>query len=179
MPTVVGTQLADGVVLAGDRFETRDGQLVSEDCQRVFAFDDAAVGVSGAAGDVQALVRQLTDERRQYEHRQGQSPTATAMERLVSELAEEVGSPALVAARDDNGRGTLARIDADGGTTREQIAAIGTGEAIAVGLLEGMDLDVAVARGQDRLESILRTVAERDTETGEHIDAARVMDHTA
>lgn len=176
MPTVVGAQVAGGVALAADRRELRDGHVISDDCQRLHEIDGTAVGASGPASAVQTLHTRLADRVRTYEHRQGTPPGADALEAMLSELSPTGDTPCLASATDADGRAVLLLVEADGGSTREPVAAIGSGTQLAVGALDRLDRDAGPGETAERLAEILRSVAERDPETGETVDTLIVPD---
>ena len=186
MATIVGVRCRDGVVLAGDRLQVRDGRVESRNRQHVFDFDLDGDAVGGAAvgSDVDRFADRLGGELRSYRIERGPVPLA-AVERMGSDVASETGSEAIVAAcdhdEDENGggdgRAALRALYPDGSTLSDSPVVFGSGASLALGQLEAADLD---AMSVDDCESFLRetfgAVAERDPGTGEEVDVWTLAD---
>ncbi|MFC6905222.1 20S proteasome subunit A/B [Halalkalicoccus tibetensis] len=166
MGTIVGVRLADGVALAADKRATSGSAVRSESLEKLFAFDAAAAAAVGEPGAIQTFGRKLESEVRSRETERGKAIRIDPLSRLASDLADEAGVEAVVAARDGEGVVRLRAVDAAGGELDEEVAARGTGAEFALGGLDGMDREQGVAEAVDALESIIGSVAERDTETG-------------
>lgn len=176
MPTAVGGRFADGTAVAADRRETRGGQVVSERTRRIHSFDEIVIASAAPAGDLRELSDRFDEKRRRYAHDHGRAPTVDAAERLASDLAAQIGVSALLLARDRAGKAQLVRIDDTGGSTREPMTAIGSGAAVAIGLLEALDRDIPLEDAEHALGDLLNTVAGRDTETGDTVDIGILSD---
>jgi proteasome beta subunit len=192
MATIVGVRCRDGIVLAGDRLQVRDGRVESRNRQHVFDFDLDGDAVGGAAvgSDVDRFADRLGGELRSYRLERGPVPLA-AVERMGSDVASETGSEAIVAARDrdhdedenggggggGDGRAALRALYSDGSTLSDSPVVFGSGASLALGQLEAADLD---AMSVDDCESFLRetfgAVAERDPGTGEEVDVWTLAD---
>lgn len=175
MGTVVGVRFEDGVALAADRRATDGSTVRSDDLGKLFAFDAAGAVATGSASAIQEFGRRLEDELRQLRSRQSREPSMDALERLAGDVASETGVEAIVAARDD-GVASLRAIDAEGGAVEDEVLARGTGAQVALGQLEGLTNDASVDEADGILESVLESVAERDTETGETADVWTLAD---
>jgi proteasome beta subunit len=173
MSTVIGIECAGGVVLAGDRTETRGGSITSTSKDRVFDLGRVGAAVVGASGGIDEFERRLDAERREYETDRG-SLRIDALERIASDLASELDVSALVAGLDDDGAARLRQVSADGGTIDDPTAALGSGAELAYGGLEGVDADASLDEAAEAAREIMATVAERDTETGEETDLYRL-----
>lgn len=173
MSTVIGIECAGGVVLAGDRTETRGGSITSTSKDRVFDLGEVGAAVVGASSGVDEFERRLDAERREYETTRGPL-RIDALERIASDLAGELDVSALIAGLDDDGVARLGQVSADGGTLDDRTAALGSGTELAYGGLEGVDADTSLDEAAETAREIMRTVAERDTETGEDIDLYRL-----
>jgi len=73
-------------------------------------------------------------------------------------------------ARDDDGAASLRQIASDGRVLDSGVAALGTGSAVALGLLEALDMDEAANDPATAVRNVLETVMERDVDTGGEID---------
>lgn len=176
MPTVIGARFDDGVVLAGDGREIRDRTVVSEDMDRVVEFDGVAIASPASTNGLDELTRTVDDELRTYENRNGRPVSASAFERILASASQHADADVLGAVRDDEGKTRLIRVDADGGVTIDETAALGTGAAIATGQLETLRTDRSSEEGVEALGEILGVVEDRDMDTGETVDSAVVAD---
>lgn len=176
MGTVVGVRLQDGVALAADKRATSGSSVRSESLQKLFEYDAAGAVAAGETSAIQTFGRRLDTEIRTRQTEQGTVIRIDPLARLASDLATETGVEAVVAARDSDLVAHVRAIDSSGGELAEGIVAQGTGVQFALGQLEGMDREIRVRDAGDALESLLRRVAERDTETGEEIDVWTLED---
>ncbi|GAB3321107.1 20S proteasome subunit A/B [Haloplanus rallus] len=172
MSTVAGVACPAGVVLAGDRVVASGGRIRSRSRRHVLEFD--RVGAAVVCGDVPAVADRLDAEIRSYRTERGRL-RIDAVARLVADVATEFDASVLVTAPDDAGVPRLRSIDPDGGVTEESLAALGSGAALALGVLEaGHDpeasLDDAAALARDALAA----AAERDPGTGTDVDTYRL-----
>jgi len=169
--TVAAVACPAGVVLAGDRLVTSGGHVRSRSRRHVLDFDGVGVAVTG--GDVSALADRLDAEIRAYrtEHRRLR---IDAFARLVGDIAADFDAAVLVTAPDDGGVPRLRSVDPDGGITEESLAALGSGAALVLGVLEAGEspdtLDDAAALARDALAA----AAERDPGTGTDTDIYRL-----
>ena len=176
MGTIVGVRSLDGVVLAADRRVVTDGTVRSDDVQKLHEFDAAAVALEGSPGDLQAFARQLRSEIDRLETSQETAIRITALERLVSRLAEETAVEALLSARDADRIARLRSIDGTGGAYEETVAAWGSGAQLALGRLETLDADVPLDEVELLLRETFDAIAERDSTTGTSVDVCSLAD---
>jgi len=171
MSTVVGVACPAGVVLAGDRVVASGGRIRSRSRRHVLDFD--RVGAAVVCGDVPAVADRLDAEIRSYRTERGRLRIDAAA-RLVADVATDFDASVLVTAPDDAGVPHLRSIDPGGGVTGESLAALGSGAALALGVLEaGHDpgsLDDAAALARDAIAA----AAERDPGTGTDVDIYRL-----
>ena len=180
MATIVGVRCRDGIVLAGDRLQVRDGRVESRNRQHVFDFDLDGDAVGGAAvgSDVDRFADRFGGELRSYRLERGPVPLA-AVERIGSDVASETEHEAIVAARDhdEDGRAALRALYPDGSTLSDSPAVFGSGPSLALGQLEAADLDaMSVDDGGSFLQETFGAVAERDPGTGEEVDVWTLAD---
>ncbi|ADJ16418.1 Ntn hydrolase family protein [Halalkalicoccus jeotgali] len=168
MGTVVGVRLADGVVLGADKRATSGSTVRSESVEKLFEFDGPEAGAvaAGETGAIQTFGRKLDTAVRQRGTEQGSTIRIDPLSRLASELANETGVEAVVAARDEEGVARLRAIDSAGGELDDDVHAQGSGRQFALGQLEGLDRDGSIDGAVEALESVFERIAERDTETG-------------
>lgn len=176
MGTVVGVRLKDGIALAADKRAMNGSSVGSENLKKLFEFDAAGAVAAGEPSAIQAFGRELETEIRQRQTEQGTTIRIDPLARLASDLARKTGVEAVVAARDSDTMAHIRAIDSSGGELEEEVVAQGTGAAFALGQLEELDREINVDEAPDPLESILESVAERDTETGNEIDSWTLED---
>jgi proteasome beta subunit len=172
MSTVLGVACAGGVVLAGDRVVASGGHVRSRSRRHVFDF--GSVGASVVAADVDGVADRLESEIRTYRTERGDL-TVEPFARMASDLAAEFDAAVLLAARDGDGRPALRAVAADGGVTADDVAAFGSGAAVALGTLEaGHDPGATLDEAAALLRNALSAAAERDAGTGTERDSYRL-----
>lgn len=170
MSTIVGVECAGGAVVAADRTVVREGSVASTNKDRTFDF--GACGAVALGDDVDAFGRELENEVRSYATDRDEEMGLTPFASVASDLAESHGVEVIVAARDDGGDARVRAVDASGGVTEDPVAAFGSGAAFALGQLETLERgDLSLDAAVTEVEGLFAAVAERDTETGEEIDA--------
>lgn len=176
MPTVIGVRFQDGVVLAGDRRVVSDNRIVSDSFRHIVDIDSCATGAVGPPSALQSFQQRIEDEVRTYSHKREKQLTKRPFERLLATAAEETRVEGVGSIQTRDGVAKLLSVDADGGITQTDIAAVGTGAGIGIGLLEGLDTDTDATDGMSAVQDILATVAERDPGTGPDIDVVVIRD---
>ncbi|SIR83082.1 proteasome beta subunit [Haladaptatus litoreus] len=176
MATVVGVvcSAGGGVVLAGDRRQTKDGTVVSDSVRRVFDYDFAGCAVVGNPGSIEEFDRQFDAELRTYRTERDEPMSSSRLARTASEIATEAGVDALVAGRDEDGSVVLYEVGTDGRTVETETAALGSGSPVAFGRLENGEMPDDLDAAETLVRETLRAVAERTTDTGSDIDVFRL-----
>lgn len=175
MATVVGCRFADGVVLAGDRQVSQNGMIRSTTVNRIQRLPHACIGSADRPNRFQPLVTDLESAIRSYQFRTDESPTCSAITRLAQSISGTHRSAILLACRELTGQAALFIID-DGSQTQEPAAALGTGSALAYGVLEQIDYSQGVDDGEAELSALIKTVSERDSNTGSTVDTIVLRD---
>ncbi|WP_418285262.1 20S proteasome subunit A/B [Halorubrum sp. DTA46] len=170
MSTVVAVETPTGVAIAGDT-RAVDGESVSSDqFQRVFDVRGVGVGVVGESGAVQQF-RQWLDVAIQDRGFEGNdTPDIDAIARIAAREAQRASVDAVVGARDADGAASLRKVGSDGRVLETGEVALGTGDAVALGLLEALDPDEAATDPAAAVRNVLETVMERDADTGGEVD---------
>lgn len=166
MPTVIAFETDRGAVLAADRLAVSDDTVSSRNVDRIAEFDDCG---AAAVSDPDQFRRELDVELRAYGDDHGEPPGIEAFTRMATDVAENVGTDAAVAARDDDGTAAVRSVYADGSVIDDAPVALGTGAEMAFGRLEAGvpgDLD----EGASFARNLIEGVAERDTRTGDEVD---------
>ena len=170
MSTVVAVETPTGVAIAGDTLVS-DGEAVSSDgFQRVFDVRGVGVGAVGETGAVQQF-RQRFDVALQDREFEGEDPSdIDAVARIAAREAERVDVDVVVGARDADGAASLRQVGSDGRVLDNSEIALGTGSAVALGLLEALDAGEAANDPTAAVRDVLETVMERDANTGGEVD---------
>lgn len=169
MSTIVGIEFEGGTVLAGDRIHVEGGTTVSENVERVFAFDGAGAAAAGGPGAVGEFERRLDAEVRQYrlEH---DEMGVDRLARTAAPIAEEVGVDAVVSARDDEGVARIRSVGRDGSVLADEAVAFGSGAEMALGRLEGAEPGDDAETVERWARELFAAIAERDAGTGADVD---------
>jgi proteasome beta subunit len=178
MSTIVGLRCRDGVVVAGDRLQVRDGHVKSRDYEHVFdlSADEGEVGAAASGRNVGEFADELEHALRSYRLDRG-AVGSDALERLASDVAAETGTEAIVATRDDDGRAGLATVSADGAAHADSPAVFGTGTSLALGVLEDRDVaEQSVSEAETAVREVFEAVSTRAPETGEEVDVWTLVD---
>jgi proteasome beta subunit len=166
MPTVIAFETAEGVVVAADRTVVRGTTVASTNAERMLSFEDCGGAV---VDDPDEARRQADAELRRYRLNHDGAPTIEPFTRLMREVVGDVGTDAVVAARDKEGTAQARAVYADGSVLADLPLALGTGAELALGRLEASrPSDPAAAEAFAR--ELLSGVAERDTRTGDEHD---------
>jgi len=170
MSTVLGVSCAGGAVLAGDRVATADGHVRSRSRRHVYDFGSVGAAV---VGDVDGFAARLESDVRAYRTERG-TLDIEPFARLASDLTDAFDAAVLLAAPDDD-RPALRAVAVDGGVTDDDVAAFGSGAAVALGALEaGHDSDATLDDAETLCREALAAAAERDAGTGATVDVYRL-----
>ncbi len=173
--TTVGLTCKDGVVFASDKRATMGSFIASREVDKIYKIDDTlGMTVAGGVGDAQALVRILQAEVNLYKYRMDKPMSAKAAAMILANLLQNYKFfpfyvQLLIGGTSEQNE--IYSLDAFGGSTREKMAATGSGSPIAYGLLESeFDEDSTV---EDNISLAARAVSiamKRDSATGEGIE---------
>lgn len=169
--TTVGIICSDGVVLAADKKATAM-YVENRYEQKVYLITNRiAITTAGMVGDIQYLIRVLKAEAALSEIRSGPI-TVKGISTLLSNILQANRyypylAMLLVGGHDEDG-GTIYSVDPVGGSTKgEKILATGSGQPVAIGVLESHFKEgIDVVEGAKLAVKALKTARERDLYTG-------------
>lgn len=167
---MIAVETDGGVAVGGDSLATDDGTVTSEHVDHVFEFDGVGAAATGSRTGVNEFEREFGAKIRSQRL---ETDTPLSLDRLASLAAEVTRTAeveAVIAAPDGDGTPRVRRVGGDGSVTEGPIVALGTGAAVALGVLEGADLHVDVDDAAALVRETMETVADRDTETGGEIE---------
>jgi len=169
MGTVVALESQDSVVIAGDSRAVTEGNVTSEDIERVFDFDGVGAGAVGDTGDIQEFRRQLENELRSSRIEDGEDVKIDKLARIAARHANSADVDAVVATHDAAGIARLRQIGSEGEVFDSTSIAVGSGAEIAFGRLETVSSDVQTEEAKSIASDALETVGERDVDGGGEI----------
>lgn len=174
MGTVVAVEAEDGVAVAANTGAVAGGTATGEGSRRLFAFEAAVVGAAGDQSDVDEFGRRVDRVVRDLDVESGRDADVDSIGRRVADTADDLGVEAVVAARDDDGRARLSRVDDSGASARTDTVALGTGAEPALGRLESADTRVDLNGAAALARASVRAARARDPETVGDIEVAEL-----
>ncbi|MFN4045900.1 MAG: archaeal proteasome endopeptidase complex subunit beta [Acidilobaceae archaeon] len=179
--TVVGVKVKGGVVLATDKRLSYGSLVLSKSARKIFVLNDrTAIAFAGLYGDAGGLIRFLEAELRFYQLTSGVTPTVkTVAKRLSTIMYSYKWFPfiveTLVGGIEPDGSPKLYVLDPLGSIIEEDYAAVGTGAAIAFGLLERDYSETLTVEEAEKLAiASMRAAIGRDVGSGDGIDVATI-----
>jgi proteasome beta subunit len=174
--TTVGIVCKDGVVLASEKRIAYGFSIMSKSGKKVFPIGDRiGVGFAGLISDAQAVLRRISAEVRLYELEFHKVMGVRAAAKLLSNMLYSqrffpVFTETMVGGVDGDG-GRLFILDQLGSMIEDKYAAIGSGGAIAIGIVEqGYNKDFGVKDGKELAIKAVRGAIARDVASGDGID---------
>jgi len=176
--TLVGLTTSDGVLLAADSRTSRGTTVAGDRVRKIEqVHPTAALGSTDHLGAVQSFVRTVRVEANRYETDRGEPMSLSALGTIASEALQAGPSPTpTVVLGGVDGEGPhLFTVDPEGGRLEDRPLAVGTGRAVASGVLEARAADSPTATEARRLAgAALAAATERDARTGTGVHVADV-----
>lgn len=174
--TVVGLTFNEGVILAAEKRYTYGNYIVSKNVQKVFKItDNTAAACAGMVGDMQMLVRnvQALIKIKQLETRRALGPGAIA--KLMSVLMFQNRMFPLLTQVIVGGFDKKAEIyvlDPIGSVIPDRYSSVGTGEAIAIGVIEN-EYSPTLTKEQAEMLAVkaIKSALQRDSASGDGVDS--------
>ena len=138
--TVVGLRVSSFIVIAGERRATLGSFITSSQAKKVFKINDRLIlGTAGVLSDAQTILKILREQLRYYEVSVKKKMSVRSAARLLSRIMYSykmypMMSEVLIGGIDE--KPVLLVMDPIGSIIEDDYAAIGTGGAIAIGVLE-------------------------------------------
>uniref|UniRef100_A0A7C2ZQ65 Proteasome subunit beta n=1 Tax=Ignisphaera aggregans TaxID=334771 RepID=A0A7C2ZQ65_9CREN len=178
--TAVGIKVADGVVIGAEKRISYGGFVLSKAGKKVFKIADRmAMAAAGLFGDMQTLSRLISAEVMYRERLTSKKVGVKATAKLLSAILYSYKllpfiSEIILAGYDEEGF-HLYVLDPVGSLIEDDYAAVGTGAAIAVGIIEsGYRKDLTLSEAEDLCVRAVKAAASRDVMSGDGIDLAIV-----
>lgn len=174
--TTIGIVCKDGVVLASEKRIAYGFSIMSKSGKKVFPISNRiGVGFAGLISDAQAVLRRISAEVRLYELEFHKTMGVRAAAKLLSNMLYSqryfpVFTETLVGGLDEEG-GKLFVLDQLGSMIEDKYAAIGSGGAIAIGVVEqAYGKDFGLKEGKELAIKAVRAAIARDVASGDGVD---------
>ncbi|MCC6016021.1 MAG: archaeal proteasome endopeptidase complex subunit beta [Desulfurococcaceae archaeon] len=176
--TAVGLKVGEGVVIGAEKRISYGGFILSKSGKKVFRIGDRmAMAAAGLFGDMQTISRIITAEVMYRERLTSKKMSVRAAAKLLSTILYSYKlmpfiSEIIFAGYDEEGF-HLYVLDPVGSMIEDDYAAVGTGAAIAIGILEsGYKKDLSLKEAEELCIKAIKTAASRDAVSGDGIDLA-------
>jgi len=174
--TTVGIACKDGVVLASEKRVTYGFSIMTKAGKKVFAVNDRlGVAFAGLISDSQAVLRRISAETNLYELETRKPMSVKAMAKILANLlyaqrVYPVFTETMVGGMDEEGA-KLFVLDPLGSMIEDRYAALGTGGAIAIGIVESIySPEMGVEAGKELAVKAVRAAIARDVASGDGVD---------
>jgi len=178
--TTVGVVCADGVVFASDSRAVAGYLVASKEARKIYKItNQIAFTTAGGVADAQNLVDMLKAEAGYYSMHEGEPMGVVSCARLVANIMNYYSwypyiANLLVGGVDAKGP-DLYFVDMDGGATKEEMTATGSGSPVAYGVLENdFRSGMSTKEALPILVKAVRTAMKRDIATGNEVRAAEI-----
>lgn len=175
--TVVGVVAKDGVVIAAERRYSYANYIVSRNAVKVFKItDNVGAACAGMVGDMQVLVKLVQSHIKRREIETGRRTRPASVAKLMSVIMFEnrlfpLLTQVIVGGVDEDGTGKIYVLDPLGSVIPDKYAAVGTGEEIAIGVIEnGYREDITVEEARELVLRSIRAAVKRDASSGDVAD---------
>jgi proteasome beta subunit len=176
--TTVGIVCKDGVVLASEKRISYGYSIMSKAGKKVFLVNERiGVAFAGLVSDAQAILRRLGAEVRLYEldyHKRMSVRSAAKLlaNILYSQRYYPVFTETIVGGVDEEGN-RLFVLDQLGSLIEDKFAALGTGGAMAISVIEeGYKDGMGIEEAKELAVKAVRAAISRDVASGDGVDVA-------
>jgi proteasome beta subunit len=174
--TTVGISCKDGVVLASEKRISYGYTIMSKAGKKVFLINGRiGIAFAGLISDAQAILRRLSAEVKLYELDYHSKMSVKSAAKLLSNiLYSQRGFPAfaetIVGGVDQEGH-KLFILDPLGSLIEDKFAALGTGGALAISVIEQEYKDeMSIKDGKELAVKAVKAAISRDIASGDGVD---------
>lgn len=178
--TAVGIKVKDGVILAAEKRVSYGGYILSRVGKKVFSIKDRfGMACAGLFADMQTLSRLISAEISYYEINTGKTMTVKSAAKLLAVILYSYKyfpffSEILFGGIDEEGP-HLFVMDPIGSLIEDDYAAIGTGGAIAIGIIEGgYRKDLSLEETEKLAVKAVKAAISRDAVSGDGVDTLTI-----
>ncbi len=180
--TTVGVKCREGVVLASEKRVSYGLVVTSKSAKKVFKVtDNMGIACAGLIGDMQAIARTLAAEASLYELSYNRRMSIRSAAKLLANILfgqryMPLYSETLIGGIDSEGP-HLFVLDPLGSLIEDDYAAIGSGAAVAIAILEdGYGRTSDLKSAEDLAVRAVKAAIERDALSGDGIDVLTVSE---
>ena len=173
--TVVGIASKDGVVLASERRYTYGNYVISKNVKKVFQItENIGAACAGMVGDMQVLVKNIQALIRLRELETGKKSRTNSVAKLMSVIMFEnrlypLLTQVIVGGVSDSPE--IYALDPLGSVLPDKYIAIGSGEEIAIGVIENdYRDDITTEEAVDLAIRAIKSAIKRDAASGDGVD---------
>ncbi|MDH5807210.1 MAG: archaeal proteasome endopeptidase complex subunit beta [Candidatus Methanomethylicaceae archaeon] len=174
--TTIGILCKNGVVLASEKRISYGYSLMSKAGKKVFLINNRiGVAFAGLISDAQAVLRRLAMEIRLYELEKDTKMSVRAAAKFLANLLYSqrffpVFTETIIGGFDEEGF-KLFILDQLGSLIEDKYAAVGTGAALAISIIEGSyKEDMTIEEARDLAIKSMKAAISRDVVSGDGID---------
>jgi len=178
--TAVGLKVDEGIIVGAEKRVSYGGFVLSKAGKKVFKIGDRmAMAAAGLFGDMQTISRIITAEVMYREVLTSKKISVRATAKLLSAILYSYKlmpfiSEIIFAGYDEEGF-HLYVLDPVGSLIEDEFAAVGTGAAIAIGILEnGYRRNMSLSEAEELCIRAIKTAVSRDAVSGDGIDLALI-----
>ncbi|MCL4344121.1 MAG: archaeal proteasome endopeptidase complex subunit beta [Thaumarchaeota archaeon] len=173
--TVIGIASKDGVVLASERRYAYGNYVVSKNVKKVFKVTETVgAACAGMVGDMQVLVKNIQSLIRLREMETGKKSKPNSVAKLMSVLMFENRMYPLLTQVVVGGvseKPEIYVLDPLGSVLPDKYVAIGSGEEIAIGVIENdYRDDISSEEAVDLAVRAIKSAVKRDAASGDGVD---------
>lgn len=176
--TAVGIKVNEGIVIGAEKRVSYGGYVLSRVGKKVFKIGDRmAMAAAGLFGDMQTINRIINAEVMYRERLTSRRMSVRATAKLLSAILYSYKlmpfiSEIIFAGYDEEGF-HLYVLDPIGSLIEDEYAAVGTGAAIAIGVIEtNYRKDMSISEAEELCIKAIRAATSRDAVSGDGIDIA-------
>lgn len=174
--TTIGILCKNGVVLASEKRISYGYSLMSKAGKKVFLINNRiGVAFAGLISDAQAVLRRLAMEIRLYELEKDTKMSVRAAAKFLANLLYSqrffpVFTETIIGGFDEEGF-KLFILDQLGSLIEDKYAAVGTGAALAISIIEGSyKEDMTIEEARELAIKSMKAAISRDVVSGDGID---------
>ncbi|RLG60838.1 proteasome subunit beta [Candidatus Geothermarchaeota archaeon] len=173
--TAIGVVFKDGIILAAEKRMSYGGFITAKTVKKVFKISDrVGAACAGGVADIQEIIRRVRYILRLKELETGARPSVVSVAKLTSIMLFQNRLFPLMAQIIIGGcvdRPQIFSLDPLGSLVEDKYIAIGSGEEIAMGVLEsGYKKDMSKEGARELVLKSIRAAIGRDAASGDGVD---------
>ena len=174
--TTIGVVCKDGVILASERRLSYGSFVMSKSAKKVFRITDTiGAACAGLVGDMQVLMREASVYATLYSYQRERSASVKTAAKVIGNLLFQRRfvpyiTQTIIGGVDEDGP-SIYILDLLGSVIEDKHASVGSGAAIATGVLESEYKDnISIEEGKEMVNRALKAALARDSASGDGVD---------